>query len=279
VFQNIICEGLMPFTRSHYEEITALVKAGKVDQARRVVHRLNDPRAQTLLDRLLMLENRLDKVSDRGANPSQPKVKRNATPAPSIISYTLLITIILGACLIGAVWLAIQSSQSPPASVAPIAPTPYPTTDYNMRIGGKTTSAAIEMACEMVFTDLRPQIGSAAYGAGCKYEAARLISKSPGSADFCFEHYATTLTLFLECLTRKELTFVSANILKTPVPSVPVVYPTAPPIPTVYRIPTKALDTYPNNCAEAISMGMDEYEAGGYSHLDRDGDGVACYGD
>lgn len=35
----------------------------------------------------------------------------------------------------------------------------------------------------------------------------------------------------------------------------------------------------PGNCSTAVAMGLEADVAGGYSHLDRDGDGVACYGD
>ncbi len=35
----------------------------------------------------------------------------------------------------------------------------------------------------------------------------------------------------------------------------------------------------PGNCATAVAMGLSDVEAGRWSHLDRDGDGVACYGD
>lgn len=35
----------------------------------------------------------------------------------------------------------------------------------------------------------------------------------------------------------------------------------------------------PSSCAEARRMGLSARAAGRYSHLDRDGDGVACYGD
>ena len=35
----------------------------------------------------------------------------------------------------------------------------------------------------------------------------------------------------------------------------------------------------PANCAEAVSMGLSDVEAAQWSHLDRDKDGVACYGD
>lgn len=36
---------------------------------------------------------------------------------------------------------------------------------------------------------------------------------------------------------------------------------------------------YPDNCDEAVAMGLTAAQAGAYSHLDRDDDGVACYGD
>ncbi|MEL6309916.1 MAG: excalibur calcium-binding domain-containing protein, partial [Chloroflexota bacterium] len=37
--------------------------------------------------------------------------------------------------------------------------------------------------------------------------------------------------------------------------------------------------TRPANCTEARAMGLSAVEAAQWSHLDRDGDGVACYGD
>lgn len=35
----------------------------------------------------------------------------------------------------------------------------------------------------------------------------------------------------------------------------------------------------PGNCATAVAMGLSAQEAAQWAHLDRDGDGVACYGD
>lgn len=35
----------------------------------------------------------------------------------------------------------------------------------------------------------------------------------------------------------------------------------------------------PDNCDEAVAMGLTAEQAGQYDHLDRDNDGVACYGD
>lgn len=35
----------------------------------------------------------------------------------------------------------------------------------------------------------------------------------------------------------------------------------------------------PRNCATAIARGLDQTAAAQYPHLDRDHDGVACYGD
>lgn len=35
----------------------------------------------------------------------------------------------------------------------------------------------------------------------------------------------------------------------------------------------------PANCAEAVAMGLTDVQAAQWSHLDRDKDGVACYGD
>ena len=35
----------------------------------------------------------------------------------------------------------------------------------------------------------------------------------------------------------------------------------------------------PRNCATAVASGLSAEEAARWEHLDRDGDGVACYGD
>lgn len=35
----------------------------------------------------------------------------------------------------------------------------------------------------------------------------------------------------------------------------------------------------PGNCSTAVAMGLTDVQAAQWSHLDRDGDGVACYGD
>lgn len=43
--------------------------------------------------------------------------------------------------------------------------------------------------------------------------------------------------------------------------------------------PTRNSNPRPANCTEAIEMGLSERQAGNWSHLDRDGDGKACYGD
>lgn len=61
----------------------------------------------------------------------------------------------------------------------------------------------------------------------------------------------------------------------TPVPAT-IAYPTYPVYPTsAPALPARR----PNNCADARAMGLNASQAGSWSHLDRDGDGVACYGD
>lgn len=42
---------------------------------------------------------------------------------------------------------------------------------------------------------------------------------------------------------------------------------------------TSSVIRRPANCTEALAMGLSAREAARWSHLDRDGDGVACYGD
>ena len=50
------------------------------------------------------------------------------------------------------------------------------------------------------------------------------------------------------------------------------------PLPAIDVRPTSAR-IVPGNCSTARAMGIGEVEAATYPELDRDGDGVACYGD
>lgn len=52
-----------------------------------------------------------------------------------------------------------------------------------------------------------------------------------------------------------------------------IVYPTSVPAPQQPAV------RRPKNCTEAKAMGLSAVQAARWSHLDRDGDGVACYGD
>lgn len=49
--------------------------------------------------------------------------------------------------------------------------------------------------------------------------------------------------------------------------------------PTVARAAPQQQRRRPDNCEEARAMGLSEREAAQWDHLDRDNDGVACYGD
>ena len=69
-----------------------------------------------------------------------------------------------------------------------------------------------------------------------------------------------------------SLTPVQAPVISPPEQnSSPVVPPAAPPVQDSF--------VCPRNCAEAISLGWTAQQAGRCPNLDRDGDGVACYGD
>lgn len=65
-------------------------------------------------------------------------------------------------------------------------------------------------------------------------------------------------------------------VMNTAVPRAtqPPAQPTAPPAaPVATSIPR------PGNCSTAVAMGLTAQQAAQWSHLDRDDDGVACYGD
>lgn len=56
--------------------------------------------------------------------------------------------------------------------------------------------------------------------------------------------------------------------------------PTRAPQPTVAFVPPPPQGQQrPRNCATAVAMGLSAVEAAQWNHLDRDNDGVACYGD
>ncbi len=55
-------------------------------------------------------------------------------------------------------------------------------------------------------------------------------------------------------------------------PAQPIVQPTQPPPPAPAAI-------RPDNCDHAVAMGLSPQQAAQWPHLDRDKDGVACYGD
>lgn len=271
----------MPFTRRQYDDILALVKSGQIDRAKHELRGIDDENAQKMLaallrkhpDNPLPTSRRPATSSSAPSSPPSPdrpeKAKRHPSVSP-LAAYSTLIAVGLGLALIAVVWLMIQAKQPPAVSPQAAVPLVYPTTDYAVAVPGTATIDTLENACQMLFTDLRSQIDSAAYTLGCQRETARLIAKSPAGADFCVENYKTTLTAFVDCLKRRELVFSSAYVLKPPVLAV---------APAVAATSVLSIDTYPDNCTEAKAMGLDEYEAGSYSHLDRDNDGVACYGD
>ena len=49
--------------------------------------------------------------------------------------------------------------------------------------------------------------------------------------------------------------------------------------PEIYTTTTPTPQTRPGNCATAVAMGLNAEQAAEWPHLDRDDDGVACYGD
>ena len=51
------------------------------------------------------------------------------------------------------------------------------------------------------------------------------------------------------------------------------------PRPTMRPTQSNRTNRRPGNCSTAVAMGLSSSQAGNWSHLDRDGDGVACYGD
>jgi hypothetical protein len=69
---------------------------------------------------------------------------------------------------------------------------------------------------------------------------------------------------------RETVMSITPTVTMAPTRVVPTNPPPPPPAPAAPR---------PGNCSTAVAMGLSAVEAAQWDHLDRDNDGVACYGD
>ncbi|MGB1285000.1 MAG: excalibur calcium-binding domain-containing protein [Aggregatilineales bacterium] len=113
----------------------------------------------------------------------------------------------------------------------------------------------------------------ARYGAFVEFSV--ILDDCSRAVDYIFDNETDTWRLAELSVTACGAT---AQQLNTPVISTSL--PTRTPRPTVTARPTTdPRPMRPGNCSTAVAMGISAQQAAQWSHLDRDNDGVACYGD
>ena len=73
--------------------------------------------------------------------------------------------------------------------------------------------------------------------------------------------------------------YVHTRLVQSSPPSAPTSVPVVVPNTSSGGTGIQTNNVRPDNCAEAVAMGLTAQQAAQWSHLDRDNDGVACYGD
>lgn len=209
-------------------------------------------------------------------SPVEPKL-----PVPPSVAYesvlVALVLVLMGALVVLGfnIYTRNQISVTPtPAATVLLTPT----LNLNATMIGVSTRDFVKQACQATFYHQRDQLTTEQYDQGCDTEARRVLLTYPAGVSYCAEHDTGSISVFMACLKRREVGFSFTTVTSLSLPTAPA--PTVPPYVAPVRTPYVApVSSYPENCADAIWKGMDEYEAGAYAHLDRDGDGVACYGD
>lgn len=86
-------------------------------------------------------------------------------------------------------------------------------------------------------------------------------------------------TLWYETVYNGRDGFVHTRLVQSSPPPAPTPVPVVVPNTSSDGTGAQTNNVRPDNCAEAVAMGLTAQQAGQWSHLDRDNDGVACYGD
>lgn len=143
----------MPFTKSQYEQVMALVKAGDIDTAARTLRSIDDPKARAMLDKLTA------RYPDGPA--SDPLAKAKALIAQK--DYDAAETELMFSDAPGAEDLLrklklVQSAAAvQTAKVAPGKAKPAPAKGHRGRNLALFTLAVVVIACGVIFAVLRQQ--------------------------------------------------------------------------------------------------------------------------
>ena len=246
-------------TDAHVLRVKTLVKQGDVKKARTLLKTFDGPRAAKILAQL----------NSRYPDPSVPisaqktkhskasitqqalvsntllKEKPKNEPAPpkekSSSSGCLWIFLALIACAV--LWTLVN-----PAKPKPFAPSVF---------------ESVRQTCEWNYDASSIYMSDTTYTNACIKEANWFVEHYPNGAQACHLSSASPED-FLDCMIERDMDYSGEFIAEHKPPPPPTIGPSS---------------GYPDNCAEAKAMGLSEYQAGAYSHLDRDNDGKACYGD
>lgn len=95
-----------------------------------------------------------------------------------------------------------------------------------------------------------------------------------------YEHGETVSgsDLWYEVLYGNQVVYIHSSLLSEKRIQLATAQPVQQALPVASPV-QPAAGVRPKNCAEAVAMGLSDVEAAQWDHLDRDHDGVACYGD
>ena len=120
------------------------------------------------------------------------------------------------------------------------------------------------------------QAAMARYGAFLDFSV--ILDDCTEAIDYTFDNESDMWRLTTLTATACEQTGINAQHLNAPVivTSMPNL---ASSVTATVRPTTDPRPAKPGNCSTAVAMGISAEQAAQWQHLDRDGDGVACYGD
>ena len=262
------------------EQLTRAIAAFKVkdyETARTLLQGIDHPRARELIakidERLTPAPQPPPKLKPPARQAPPPKSKRPPRP-PAPVSPALLVVLVLVIATAGVMVLTRPTAPLPLPASPTIAPSPTFDVDAPLLVSVKAD--ALALACQQTFDDQRTRMASSLFEEGCLREGYRLAQAYQDGTDFCYDHHRQSLALFMACLGRRQVVY-NFDTLVNPT-SVPVIVSST----TVYTSgsSTSASNARrPRNCTQAVAWGLSESQAAAWSHLDRDGDGKACYGD
>lgn len=238
-------------TDANVLRIKTLIKQGKIEEARTQLERFNDPRAVKILAQFNAhypdpaISASKQKNKSLQTTPPKEKSKRETVPAdpppaPAKRSLSGCGGIVLLLITCAALW----------AVNTPSKPKPFT----------NSVRESVRLTCEYNYE--YSWLSEGKLHSACNLEADWFVKQYPNGAQICYD-ISDSPEKFIDCMIEKNMDFSGEYIAAEKPPP----------------LPTTDYSSYPADCAAAKRMGLSEFQAGKYSHLDRDNDGKACYGD